>query len=94
MKKAKCYIVAILSIMFFLVCSCADMQQVPEGPPSYRDGFRDGSNSGYVSAGHPYYKWTKDFNRYDSDSLYKQGWNDGFRKCKGSYESIQRTLKH
>ena len=61
-------------------------------PVPYKVGFKDGCDSGYVAAGHPYYKFKKDIARYSRDELYKQGWDDGFRVCKGKYESIGRAL--
>ena len=62
-------------------------------PTEYREGYAEGCDSGYVSAGHPYYRFRKQVARFESDRLYQQGWNDGFAKCKGSYESIQRAMR-
>lgn len=58
------------------------------GPPVYKSGFEDGCNTGYVGAGHPYATFKKDVMRYSKDELYKQGWEDGFRICKGGYDAI------
>lgn len=82
---------AILASLTVAACATA-LDNVPAGPPAYRAGFAAGCDSGYVAAGHPYYSFTKDVYRYDSDSLYRQGWDDGQTTCKGSYESIQRAL--
>jgi hypothetical protein len=79
---------------FLLIFGCATpMNQVPQGPEPYRTGYQHGCNSGNVAAGHPYYRFTKDVNRYSSDQDYKQGWDDGFNVCKGKYESIQRMMQ-
>jgi hypothetical protein len=59
-------------------------------PAEYKDGYGDGCDSGYVAAGHPYYKFRKDVKRYASDALYKQGWDDGMTVCRSSYESFRR----
>lgn len=61
-------------------------------PSAFKQGYRDGCDSGYVAAGHPYYHFSKDVMRFDSDSIYKQGWNDGFNVCKGEYESVSRSM--
>jgi hypothetical protein len=83
-----------LLFLFFGCGACATkMNQVPAGPPEYQQGFLAGCDSGYVAAGHVYYRWNKDVSRYPSDELYKQGWDDGFQTCKGKYESIQRMMR-
>jgi len=79
--------------------ACAtDMQSVDREvgggqPIAYKEGYRSGCDSGYVAAGHPYYRFSKDVTRYGSDTLYKQGWDDGFGVCKSQYESIGRSLR-
>lgn len=62
-------------------------------PPAYKEGYGSGCDSGYVAAGHPYYKFRKDVSKYASDPLYKQGWDDGMTVCKTSYQSIQNTFR-
>lgn len=57
-------------------------------PPAYADGYRAGCNSGYVAAGHPYYAFTKDLDRFETEALYQAGWNDGFAVCQGRYRAI------
>lgn len=66
---------------------------VPGTPAMYQRGMQEGCSSGYVAAGHPYYRWTKDVALHAHDNLYKQGWDDGFAKCKGQYEAIGRALQ-
>ena len=87
MKK---FIVIIFT--FFLLSCETSMKEVDrkvgDQPQEYKEGYAAGCNSGYVASGHPYYKFTKDIARYESDNLYKQGWEDGFRVCKGSYDAI------
>jgi len=85
-------------ILVAAISGCAtSMKQVERQvgahqPLAYKQGYKDGCDSGYVAAGHPYYKFAKDVTRYGKDELYKQGWDDGFRVCKGEYESIGRAL--
>ena len=62
----------------------------PQGPVAYRTGYASGCDSGYVAAGHPYYSFKKAVNKYDRDSIYRQGWDDGFAVCKGRYDNITR----
>lgn len=89
----------ILTIILILLTSCAtDMQQVnreigASQPPSYKEGYKDGCDSGYVAGGHPYYRFRKNVSRFNSDEIYKQGWNDGFSVCKGKYDAIGRSLR-
>jgi hypothetical protein len=95
--------VEIMKFSIFLVAvllsGCAtNMQQVDREigagqPPAYKDGYMGGCNSGYVAAGHPYYKFNKDVARYGSDNIYKQGWDDGFVVCKGKYDAIGQSLR-
>lgn len=61
----------------------------PGQPHAYTQGMEDGCASGYVAAGHPYYRFTKNVDRYGSDSLYRQGWDDGLVQCKGRYEAFR-----
>ena len=75
-------------IALALTACQTSVANVPDGPPSYRQGFAEGCDSGYVAAGHPYYQFKKDPTRYAQDSMYSQGWNDGFATCKGKYDSL------
>lgn len=58
-------------------------------PPDYIDGYVDGCDSGYHAAGVPYNYFTRDADRFKTDKLYVDGWNDGFRKCKKEQESVE-----
>lgn len=82
-------------ILLVLMTGCASLQEmdmtgVRDQPSGYQDGYRGGCNSGYVAAGHPYYRFTKDAGRFASDDMYRQGWQDGFATCKGKYDSLGR----
>jgi len=85
-----------VALSILLVQGCAT-NQLPLGvrdqPLPYQEGYRAGCDSGYVAAGHPYYRFNKDPGRFGSDTLYGQGWSDGFAVCKGSYESIGRAMR-
>lgn len=62
-------------------------------PPAYVDGYGEGYESGTHAAGNPYFKFRKDVRRFESDSLYQQGWKDGFEVGKAKYESAARSLR-
>ena len=85
------FFVLILSLI--LVGCATSYDHVPPGPPDYREGYRDGCNCGYVQAGHPYYRWTKNVTKYGSSELYKQGWDDGRDTCRSQYEGIRRSIR-
>lgn len=54
-------------------------------PISYRVGYRDGCDSGRLSAGDSSFTFIKDIERTNVDDLYKHGWDDGFNQCKTAY---------
>lgn len=88
-----------IAVLLIVVTGCAtrsgsgEMQMTRGQPPEYADGFKSGCDSGYVAAGHPYYRASKDVRRMLDDKAYAMGWNDGFAQCKGSYESTSRALR-
>ena len=50
-------------------------------PAAYKVGFMEGCDSGRLSAGDNSFLFKKDTNRFDTDDVYQQGWNDGFNRC-------------
>lgn len=50
-------------------------------PGAYKVGFMEGCDSGNVSAGNISYIFKKDVERFGTDGVYQQGWNDGFNRC-------------
>ncbi len=50
-------------------------------PAAYKVGFMEGCDSGHLSAGNNSFIFKKDTNRFDTDDVYQQGWNDGFNRC-------------
>ena len=50
-------------------------------PAAYKVGFMEGCDSGRVSAGDNSYIFKKDVERFKTDDVYQQGWNDGFNRC-------------
>ncbi len=61
-------------------------------PVEYRVGFQDGCDSGNVTAGNQAYTFKKDTQRVLVDAYYKQGWEDGFARCKNNSVAFNSTV--
>ena len=85
---------AVLSAIFFTGCATyspsgprtTSIEDVDNAvgehqPVGYRFGYKEGCDSGYVSAGYSRYTFQKDVDRYAVDDIYKHGWDDGFKAC-------------
>jgi hypothetical protein len=90
--------IMIMTTLVLLGCA-SDTQRVnnefrANQPLEYKQGYIDGEKSGCDSVGNPWYKVTKDLQRYADDSLYKQGWDDGFSagKCASSAKDVQKGI--
>ena len=59
------------------VNSMAGAQQ----PAAYKVGFMQGCDSGRLSAGDNSFLFKKDVDRFNTDDVYQQGWNDGYNRC-------------
>lgn len=96
-KNQWCFIVCFIMVLFSASCTTkmqtVDREVGASQPVSYKEGYKDGCDSGYVASGHPYYKFSKNVIRFNNDSLYKQGWEDGYGVCKSKYDSTQRLLR-
>ena len=54
--------------------------------PAYADGYEDGHSSGYFAArGRP--RITQDTSRYERESEYRLGWDDGYRVSRWEHAS-------
>ena len=82
----------VLLVAFVIGCATSQWEvdrTVGAGQPqAYKDGYKDGCDSGNVQAGHSFYRFSKDVRRYSRDDLYKQGWDDGSMTCRSSNQSI------
>lgn len=93
--------IVLLVITSIILAGCAGMQLQQQRnmlaaqgqPPEYIDGYSAGCNSGTSAAGNPYFSFEKDVRRFQNDSLYSQGWNDGFQICKSKYDSIMNSMR-
>jgi hypothetical protein len=85
-----------LILLIVLTFGCASQRAQMEAAgydPAYIDGWEDGWGSGYVAAGHTWYKFHKDTHRFETDSQYAQGWTDAYNTAKGRYEAVGRSLR-
>ncbi len=75
-----------------LTISCSGLytsSEIPAGPPIYRQGYADGCHSGKHYANHTVYVYPRKSKRlFQSDSLYRQGWEEGIQYC---YEEEMRA---
>lgn len=56
--------------------------------PEYVDGYVDGYSAGCHTVGHPFYRFARDRARYEEDSHYKKGWEDGFIIARSDYAAV------
>ena len=84
---------AVVALVAAAGCATTMDQVPPDQPEAYRSGYAAGCDSGYVAAGHPYYRFSKDAAAYGADDLYRQGWDDGFAVCKGKYEAVRQSVR-
>ena len=82
---------ALIGFMTTLVGCSTDPANVPAGPPGYSRGFANGCDSGYVAAGHPYYKFVKDVTLYAQSEFYRQAGMMDLPHAKGN---IIRLIDH
>lgn len=74
-------------MLVVFVAACTFEADVPEGPPNWQHGYRDGCESGVYAAGYrrfPSTSFRKDHALYKSDAEYKQGWDEGYFECNRS----------
>lgn len=86
----KCLVVLVLAC---LLVGCANNSRqglLAAGyPPDYVDGYVDGYSSGCNSIGHPFYRFMRDDERYETGGKYKAGWQDGFSIARTDYTAIR-----
>lgn len=91
-------LIAVLAVLVLAGCvgTMADLERdrlIKSGfSEAYADGFGHGFQSGQSASGNPYARHSKNTERYRSENEYTQGWDDGFAKGKGQYDSTQRAV--
>jgi hypothetical protein len=77
--------------LIVLLFACAYPIRPPPGPPAYQQGYTHGCESASNALGDWSYQWHKNPYLYQDEPLYKQGWDDGYEKCKTERLSIRRA---
>lgn len=78
----------LVTMLPLLLAACAtpeqrwerEMAPVRAQPPEFQAGYSDGCRTGYAASGGASV-FSKDAVRYSKDSLYRQGWDDGYAVC-------------
>ena len=84
---------AVLAGVVLLLAGCGTtMLSVPPGPGDYRDGYRDGCDSGYAASGNFLYARDYDAERAEANEQYALGWQAGYGKCQARFHRIQRSF--
>jgi hypothetical protein len=91
MPRTRWLIAAIAGLGLLTACT-TPMFTMPPGPPDFRVGYYDGCDAGYAYAGSPFYEHSDVTEPPVSSEDYVTGWQEGFVKCKSSYQRIQRAL--
>jgi hypothetical protein len=82
------HVIAITPLLAMLLGACQtvpDASDKPQGKSrAYTEGYSDGCQSGHFAAGEAGYKLAKDVTRFNYDTQYVTGWNEGFGVCKGA----------
>ena len=95
MKKTVVTIIpAFLVILYLTGCASQKEIMLKQGyPPAYAEGYQDGCNSGNNAAGSIVDQFKKNIQRYEQDSNYRQGWDDGYKQCKAKQDSFQQQYR-
>ena len=81
----------LLSVLFLAGCASEGQRLMQEGASAeYAQGYDDGCSSGKKSAGDMFAQFHKNVRAYQSNSDYRQGWNDGHEECKSEWLSSYR----
>ncbi len=87
---------AIACGMLALTASCTSEKEalLKQGyPEAYAQGFDDGCHSGKKAGGNMFEGLKKDVQRFENDSKYAQGWQDGFNQCEKQQEALDRQMQ-
>ena len=95
-KLKKSLIVLIVALVSGCATSQDNLNSIYDGllkqglPEHYSDSYVHGCAAGYAVAGDRGYGFNKNVAAFDADSVYRQGWSDGFAICKSEYERYHR----
>ena len=81
--RLRATLAALVTTLSLAACGSVEQALIERGlPPAYAAGYADGCASGKETAGGLFAEASKDASRYDTDSEYTQGWNEGFEECR------------
>jgi hypothetical protein len=89
----------ICAAMTFTVTGCLTPMQQTENivgknqPLPYKTGFTHGCSSGENAAGDVYSRFQKSIDQYESDRLYRSGWDDGYNHCLEKQKAFYKMLR-
>lgn len=58
----------------------------------YQSAMKDGCSSGKNSSGMNWHAFSKNVDMYVNNPYYKNGWDDGFTKCKTEGDNLERAI--
>lgn len=79
-----------------LAASCTSQKEalLKQGyPEAYAQGFDDGCHSGKKAGGNMFEGLKKDVERFENDTKYAHGWQDGFNQCEKEQEALDRQMQ-
>jgi len=97
MKQNRLLIASAALAALFALGGCAStsetMMQQGYGP-DYSHGYEDGCKSGRKAGGSMFDQFTKNVRLYDHSGKYREGWNDGFKVCKGEEKEMLHSMEN
>jgi len=95
MKKLTLTAVSFAALLALGGCASTSETMMNKGyGPSYSKGYEDGCESGKKAGGGMFNDFRKNVDRYDEDRKYREGWEDGFRQCKGEEKALMHSIEN
>jgi len=86
---------ALVGLLAFNGCASTSENMMQQGyGPNYSHGYEDGCKSGRKAGGSMFDQFTKNVRLYDSNNKYREGWNDGFKVCKGEEKEMLHNIEN
>ena len=82
-RRAPQATLAALAALTLLAAACVNPNIPQDSSAAYAFGYGEGCDSGYSEASRDSYTlaYSKDQGRYESDSEYRAGWDEGYAVC-------------
>ncbi|WP_200763705.1 hypothetical protein [Nitrosophilus alvini] len=79
---------------FFLLSGCTvKYENIYSKLPAFQEGYKDGCESGEEAASNSFSQKKIDIKRYNNDSVYKEGWDEGYYDCYSDRE-LEIWMRH